>query len=169
MIMGLCDSALAGWIYRANFIHYIAVVFLIVFIVGPLFLISLANSIAVLIKKSVPRTALQIFMLNTAIVTCLVFSVFVGRIFQRQDIAEAKAYPAKVAPFLEKYRKKHGVYPARLELLSSKPKHPRISAFIYGTDDSRSYHFRFLDPGRVVSFDEWQYNSTTRNWQFIPD
>src|SRR5688572_6199969 len=101
-ITGLGAGALAGEIYRANFIHYIAVVFLIVFIVGPLFLISLANSIAVLIKKSVPQTALQIFILNMAIVTCLVFSVFVGRIFQRQDIAEAKAYPAEVEPLLEK-------------------------------------------------------------------
>ena len=82
---------------------------------------------------------------------------------QNQAEAEAKAYPARVAPLLEQYRVKTGAYPATLDALPSKPAVPRLLRTNYGYRSHGSrYSFTFSRPGGLI--DVWDFDSVTQQW-----
>ncbi len=84
----------------------------------------------------------------------------------RQRVSAAKAYPALVAPVLEKYRQQHGAYPDSLDELRSRPSVPGLLRGSkgyrrYGAGD---YSFAFPDPTR--SYGGWTYRSDNRTWSY---
>ncbi|MBB5039337.1 hypothetical protein [Prosthecobacter dejongeii] len=86
------------------------------------------------------------------------------QVFQRA-IAEAKAWPLVLRPYLEGYRTVHGTYPRRLQDLSSHPPLPRlIGKDGYGSD-GRNFTLWFGDPIGGF-FDAWVYESSTGQWHF---
>lgn len=82
-------------------------------------------------------------------------------VIQERAVANAKAYPARVAPLLEAYRQTHGAYPTSLSQLPSKPFVPRLLRRSYGYhSDGTSYSFRFP----ISIMDSWEYDSKTQKW-----
>jgi hypothetical protein len=82
---------------------------------------------------------------------------------QERAVVAAKAYPEQIAPLLEAYRQKHGVYPTSLDELPSKPRVPRLLRSSYGyRSDGHTYTFSFPQPGGLI--DTWGYDSETRAW-----
>lgn len=84
-------------------------------------------------------------------------------VFERAAAA-AKAYPARVVPLLEAYRKANGRYPNSLAELPDAPPVPRlIRDDSYGyRSDGESYGFSFGRPGGLI--DVWIYNPQTGEW-----
>ena len=83
---------------------------------------------------------------------------------QEHAVANAKAYPAQLAPLLEAYRKEHGTYPKSLDLLPSKPPVPRLLRNSAYHSNGQGYGFCFPQPGGLI--DVWCYDSETQTWNF---
>ena len=82
---------------------------------------------------------------------------------QERAVTAAKAYPARIAPLLEVYRKSHGFYPMKLDELPSKPSVPRLLRSSYGyRSNGHHYTFCFPQPGGII--DVWDYDSETKSW-----
>ena len=82
---------------------------------------------------------------------------------QEQAVVAAKEYPTHIAPLLEAYRMAHGVYPANLDQLPSKPSVPRLLRRPFGYRLNGSYYsFHFSQPGGLI--DVWDYSSETHTW-----
>jgi len=96
------------------------------------------------------------------------FACFVGLVIptnhfvQGAAVSDAKAYPARVAPLLEAYRKEHGVYPASLDQLPTIPPVPRLLRRYGYHSSGQSYSFTFAQPGGLI--DTWDFNSETQTW-----
>lgn len=168
MLIGLLAAVGAGIVWRGNTTQIIFGICVALFCGVPIILFGLVSALLAPLRGKAINSELRLPSFGMFIIGCVMLSFVVGNFFQRRDVAEAKAYPAKVAPLLEKYRRQHGVYPTKIEVLSQKPAGPRLTPFIYGTDDDKSYHFRFLAPGQI-GFSEWMYESETRSWRFIRD
>ena len=87
----------------------------------------------------------------------------INEFIQQKAENAAKAYPARVAPFLEQYRAEHGYYPASLNQL---PSYPRVPHLLRGghhyRSDGHQYSFDFSQPGGLIN--SWNYNSETHTW-----
>ena len=84
-------------------------------------------------------------------------------VFRRAE-AEAKAYPATVAPLLEVFRQSHGRYPANLDEIPEAPPLPRLfgkSGYQSSGDD---YTFAF-GPNMDSFFDAWEYHGSSGEWR----
>ena len=168
-LVAIVAGLMAGFGLRGDFKQLIFVICVGLYCGIPIVVLGLVSMLIALIRGRSSRSALRFSAFGLIIISGALFSLSVGKIFQSIDIAEAKAYPAKVAPLLEKYRKEHGSYPAKVELLSATPTKPRVANFIYGTKDGHSYYFRFPEPGQGFGFDEYVYNSEARTWRLVPD
>lgn len=82
--------------------------------------------------------------------------------FHERAVADAKAFPAKVAPLLEAYRQEHGVYPPSLDQLPSGTPVPWLLRGSDYTTHGQSYTFTFPQPGKLK--DTWDYDSKTQTW-----
>jgi len=158
----------------------IAVFAAVVWFMDPLFLFILG--VAPLLWIGLPATLLGVILLLVAvrtgrsrrpslIILSIVcgFACFVGlaiptnHYIQTQAVAAAKAYPERIAPLLEQYRRVHGAYPASLDQLPPRPRVPRLLRSNYGYhSDGQHYTFSFPQPGGMI--DVWDYSSETHTW-----
>lgn len=82
-------------------------------------------------------------------------------VFQWEERA-AKSYPAKVSSCIEKYRREHGAYPTSLDLISEKPRIPRLLRPDGYHSDGKTYSFLFSQSGSL--FNAWYFSSETGRW-----
>ncbi|HET6407365.1 MAG TPA: hypothetical protein VFG14_05745 [Chthoniobacteraceae bacterium] len=109
------------------------------------------------------RLGLTIFSVVGAS-TCLVgLAVLSNHFVQEWAVSEAKAFPARIAPYLEEYRRAHGAYPKTLDQLPAKPPLPRLMRGFGYHSDGQSYSFMFPQPGGFI--DCWNYDSETQTWE----
>lgn len=84
----------------------------------------------------------------------------INQFIQQKAETAARAYPARVAPFLEQYRSEHGTYPASLNQLPSYPRAPRLlRGDHHYSSDGQQYSFGFSR-----SLESWHYSSETHTW-----
>lgn len=81
---------------------------------------------------------------------------------QDRAVAQAKAYPDRIAPLLEAYRQAHGAYPKSLDHLPTTPPLPRLLRHNAYHSDGKTYSFQFPQPGGLI--DTWNYDSETQTW-----
>jgi hypothetical protein len=134
-----------------------------VWIGGPLLAVGI---IMLLIAARRQQSLAPAMRLLAGVVLAVCFggtAMLVNHFVQKGAVLDAKAYPQKIAPLLETYRRAHGTYPATLDQLPSKPSVPRLLRSPYGyRSDGQSYSFSFPEPGGLI--DTWQYDSETRQW-----
>ena len=142
---------------------------LVIFGLAPLVWIGLpASLVAVILLLVAVHTGRSRRIPINILLSVLGFACFVGfaipanNFIQERAVADAKAYPARVAPSLEAYKKTHGVYPSNLDQLSSKTLLPRLMRHFGYQSDGQSYSFMFPQPGGLI--DVWIYDSKTSEW-----
>lgn len=161
--------ALLGVVLFCTLTYFPDPFFLLVFVIGgglwiglPLIVIGI---IVALISKALNRsTKIPICFIATvlAVISLGGLSIPANSLVYQWAEIEAKAYPDKVRPLLDDYRKEHGVYPKSLDELQGKPPVPRLfKAWSYRSNGS-DYSFSFPQPGGLI--DQWDYDSKTRKW-----
>jgi hypothetical protein len=118
--------------------------------------------VAVTKKRSrVPALRMLRFALLTILLMALGWAL--NHVSAVSAVADAKAYPGKVAPYLDEYRIEHGVYPNSLDQLPRKPWLPRLLRWSHAyRSGGGSYSFTFAKPGGLI--DCWDYDSKTGAW-----
>ena len=111
----------------------------------------------------ISRPSLTILCAVAAYVCLVVIAVPTNRYIQERAVADAKAYPALVAPMLEAYKQAHGSYPTSLDQLPAKPRVPRLLRNRYHSD-AEHYRFWFPQPGGLIS--SWEYDSKDQKWNY---
>ena len=115
-------------------------------------------------RRNAINRAIAAFAWLAGICVVILFSSPLNSIAQERAVAEAKAYPDRVAPLLEEYRKQHGAYPGSLNELSPCPSIPRLLRPRNGyRSDGNEYWFSFPRPGGMI--DVWGYSSKTHAWR----
>lgn len=91
----------------------------------------------------------------------VLLTVALNRGIMTLRVAQAKAYPARVAPQLEAFREKHGAYPEELSEIPELPFQPLMFSWSY-LSTGESYSFRFSVPGGMI--DTWNFDSEEPGW-----
>ncbi len=167
VILSVVTVALAFLAYSADpFIFRILMLFSAFWVCLP---VSVGCLLALLIAGVARRSAeipLSILKYLLAIILLSWVAGSLNSFIFNQAEAEAKAYPEKIVPLLEAYRRQQGRYPSSLDVLKDKPSVPRLlrkpDAY---KSDGKTFLFSFPKPGGLMDF--WHFESETRVWRFI--
>ena len=175
-VLGIVVCALAAWVGRGTFIHYVYAFGVGLYLAAPALLVALGMVVYVMVLGR--REVLRIHgffggALGVAFVAAMLpLSYFAGLIFLGLDVRRAKVCCEYLVPRLEEWCATNGDYPDRIELVEpnsrERPRLPRDRSFYSASEEPRYFYFEVSDPSQL-GFAGHVYSSNGDDWGYYRD